>query len=155
MFLVGDDNIQADRAFLFRCGAPRLRHKSEIGNKLAASPEIARDFDPGVLWMLVLHARDCMIKQRSRLMEMQLRFAAAGDGKILQDFRLERGSKTFDLADAIFLCRGFEFSQRADADLLIELQYLVRPKARNGKEFQKAFRNLLAQFFKAGCEPVV
>ena len=46
MFLIGDDNIQADRAFLFRCGAPRLRHKSEIGNKLAASPEIARDLDP-------------------------------------------------------------------------------------------------------------
>ena len=81
---------------------------------------------------------------------MELRFAAAGNGKVLQDFRLERGSKTFHTADTIFLRRRFELRERGDTERFMELQYLVRPETRKGKKFQQSFRDFLAQFFKAG-----
>jgi hypothetical protein len=44
-------------------------------------------------------------------MQMKQRFAAAGDGKVLKNFRLKRGSKSFGLWDAIFLRRRFESRQ--------------------------------------------
>jgi hypothetical protein len=72
-----------------------------------------------------------MLKQRSCLMQVQLRFAASRYGEILQDFRLERCSKTFDLADAVFLCGGLKLGKRGNTELLIESEYLIWAKARD------------------------
>jgi hypothetical protein len=64
-------------------------------------------------------------------MQVQLRFTASRYGKILQEFCLERCSKTFDLAEAVFLCGGLQPGKRGDTELLIEPEYLVGAKSRD------------------------
>lgn len=72
-----------------------------------------------------------MFKQSCRLVQMTMRFPAARHGEALEDFRLQRSAEAFDLADAVFLCRRFEVGQRGDSKLLMELEDLVRPEARD------------------------
>src|SRR4051812_13731228 len=93
---------------MFRRSSFCLSDERKIGNKLAAPAKIATDLDARIFGMLSLHRQYRMLKQHSRLMQMELRFAAAGDGEVLQDFRLKRGSQTLDLANAVFLCRGLK-----------------------------------------------
>ena len=43
--------------------------------------------------MLAFHGRDCMFQQSRCLVQVKLRFSAARDREVLQDFRLQRSAK--------------------------------------------------------------
>ena len=96
----------------------------------------------------LFQCRNCMFQQRRCLVQVKLRFSAVRDREILQNFRLQRSAKAFDLADAVVLRSGFKFGKRANAELLMKLQDLVGPKSRNGEQFKHAFRHFLAQLLK-------
>jgi hypothetical protein len=108
-----------------------LGDNGQIGDKLASPAEISCDLNARKLRMFALYLRHGMLKQRSCLMQVQLRFAVSGYGQILQDFCLERCAKAFDLAEAVFLCGGLQPGKRGDTELLIEPEYLVGPKSRD------------------------
>src|SRR3981189_2001352 len=126
MPFVSDNEIQAAGSIMLRRSGFCLSDERKIGNELAAPAKIASDLDAGIIGMLPLHRRHRMIKQRSCLMQMKLRFAAAGDGEVLQNFRLKCGSKALGLANAVFLSRLVKLVKRSDAELLIEFEYLIR-----------------------------
>ena len=65
--------------------------------------------------------------------EAAFRRCGQGDGEILQNFRLEGRGAAFGLAYAIFLRRRLKLGKRCNAQLLMDLQYLIRTKARHGE----------------------
>ena len=99
--------------------------------------------------MLLFHGCNRMLKKSGRLVQMKLRFPAARDRKVLQDFCLQRRAKSFHLANTVLRCCRLELGERGDTEFLVELEYLVGSNTREGEQFKHAFRYFLAQLFEA------
>ena len=76
--------------------------------------------------------------------------AAAQDGEVLQNLRLQRAAQPFHALETV-LARGLlQFCERDDPQLFVELEDLVRPQARYGEHLKDSGRDFLAHRFKAG-----
>src|SRR3954447_26659779 len=130
MLPVADNELEAGA---FRLCLLPLRDKREIGNKFAAAPEVACDFDARKVGVIVLHGLNRMLQQSGRSVQVQLRLAAARNGEVLKDLCLQGCAKAFDRANAIFLSGRFEVGERGNSEFLVELENLVRPQPRNSE----------------------
>ena len=77
-------------------------------------------------------------------------FCRASDFNSLKDLLLQRPSQSLDGLQTILPYRVFELLDRVDAELLVELEHLVRTKPRDGEHFEDALGDFLTQLFQGG-----
>ena len=91
-----------------------------------------------------------MREQRGGAVQVEAAFSAFGDREVLQDLGLQRGAESFRLLDAVILGGGLQLRERADAEILVQAQHLLRTKAGHSEHLEHALGNLLPQLFEAG-----
>jgi hypothetical protein len=119
----------------------RFGDNREMRDELAAAPELARGRDP--LQPRVRLPQICFRRgqQRSRAMQMAGAFTLALDAA--QYFRLQRRPQSLDGFETILQRGLFQIRERGNAKLLVELEDLVRPQARDAEHFEHAGGNFL------------
>lgn len=91
-----------------------------------------------------------MREQRGGAVQVEAAFSAFGDREVLQDLGLQRGAESFRLLDAVILGGGLQLRERADAEILVQAQHLLRTKSGHREHLEHALGNLLPQLFEAG-----
>jgi hypothetical protein len=151
---VGEVNGElASRGDTIACNSLCLDDQRQVGHQFASPAKVS---GRGYALQISMRAAQVLFgcpEQCRSTVKMTLALTTAPDLDALQNLRLQRRSKA--LGDFEFVvARGLlEFSKRTDAKRVIKLQYLVGPQTRNGHQFQKPSRQLLAHGFQGGMRP--
>jgi hypothetical protein len=128
----------------------RLGNERKVADELAPAPEIACKGDALQLRMRGTEASRSIVEQKSGTVDVAVTLARPAPGDGLEDTGLEGRTEALFVLDAVLACRCLELGKRADPELAMDAQRLLRPQARHSKHFEDAGRHLLAQSFEAG-----
>ena len=119
-------------------------------------PEIAGVRYAGQVEIRTLQIFLCGIEQRGRTVDVTRAFGCPPYLDALQYLALQGPAQSLDRLQTILLGRGFQFFDRTDAELPVQLQHLVGTQPRDGKHLQHALGHLLAELLKGwmGAGPV-
>ena len=124
--------------------------RSQRADQLAAAPEFAGRLDPSHAGVRVSQFLLGRTQQLGGAVQVTPPCALVPDCDALQDFSFQCRTQSFDVFELAGRRGPFELCNCRDAQLLVELEHLLRPQPRDAKHIKHPCRYFLAHRFERG-----